>query len=169
MKALTIRQPWASLIAAGVKTIETRSWSTKHRGPLAIHAGKVVPGWVLPLKIGGFEVDKDNPRGTAPSYLLRGPINWPYRLPLGCLVATADLVDCVPIISEMALADAPYMREDGTLRLLSVDDGGDALDRRLDLPFGDFTPGRFAWLLDNVQRIQPVPARGKQGLWEWSA
>ncbi len=43
MKALTIRQPWASLIAAGVKTIETRSWSTRYRGPLAIHAGKHKP------------------------------------------------------------------------------------------------------------------------------
>lgn len=40
MKALTIRQPWASLIAVGVKTIENRSWGTKHRGPLAIHAAK---------------------------------------------------------------------------------------------------------------------------------
>lgn len=40
MKALTLHQPWASLIAAGVKTIETRSWSTRYRGPLAVHAGK---------------------------------------------------------------------------------------------------------------------------------
>lgn len=40
MKALTLWQPWASLVALGVKTIETRSWSTSHRGPLAIHASK---------------------------------------------------------------------------------------------------------------------------------
>ena len=39
MKALTIQQPWASLITMGVKIIETRSWSSKYRGPLAIHAG----------------------------------------------------------------------------------------------------------------------------------
>ena len=39
MKAITIRQPWASLITLGVKTIETRSSPTKYRGPLAIHAG----------------------------------------------------------------------------------------------------------------------------------
>lgn len=40
MKALSIRQPWASLIAEGSKTIEVRSWPTKYRGPLLICAGK---------------------------------------------------------------------------------------------------------------------------------
>jgi hypothetical protein len=36
MKALSIKQPWASLIAAGVKTLELRAWPTEHRGPLLI-------------------------------------------------------------------------------------------------------------------------------------
>ena len=40
MKVLTIRQPYASLILSGRKTIEFRSWPAKYRGPLAIHAGK---------------------------------------------------------------------------------------------------------------------------------
>ncbi len=40
MKALTISQPFASLIASGEKWIENRRWSTSYRGPLAIHAGK---------------------------------------------------------------------------------------------------------------------------------
>lgn len=40
MKALTISQPFASLIAAGEKWVENRNWPTKYRGPLAIHAGK---------------------------------------------------------------------------------------------------------------------------------
>jgi len=40
MKAITLYQPWASLIALGKKNIETRSWNTYYRGPLAIHAGK---------------------------------------------------------------------------------------------------------------------------------
>ena len=38
MKALSLRQPWASLIADGHKTIETRTWRTHYRGLLAIHA-----------------------------------------------------------------------------------------------------------------------------------
>lgn len=36
MKAVSIKQPWASLIAAGVKTLELRAWPTDHRGPLLI-------------------------------------------------------------------------------------------------------------------------------------
>lgn len=38
MKALTVRQPWCWAIAMGHKNIENRSWTTTHRGPLAIHA-----------------------------------------------------------------------------------------------------------------------------------
>jgi hypothetical protein len=36
MKAISIKQPWASLIAAGIKTLEIRQWPTDHRGPLLI-------------------------------------------------------------------------------------------------------------------------------------
>jgi len=45
MRCLTLYQPWASLIALGDKKIETRSWQTSYRGPLAIHAAKklVIP------------------------------------------------------------------------------------------------------------------------------
>jgi hypothetical protein len=40
MKALSLLQPWATLVAMGVKQIETRSWQTAYRGPLLIHASK---------------------------------------------------------------------------------------------------------------------------------
>lgn len=43
MKALTVRQPWAWLLVNGVKDVENRSWITKHRGPLLVHAAKSVP------------------------------------------------------------------------------------------------------------------------------
>lgn len=39
MKALTIQQPWAGLVARGEKTVELRSWGTKHRGPMLVCAG----------------------------------------------------------------------------------------------------------------------------------
>ena len=45
MKALTLTQPWATLVAIGAKRIETRSWRTSYRGPLAIHAAKGFPKW----------------------------------------------------------------------------------------------------------------------------
>jgi len=40
MKALSIKQPWANLIAAGEKTIETRTWATDYRGPILIVSSK---------------------------------------------------------------------------------------------------------------------------------
>jgi len=68
MKALTISQPYASLIADGEKWVENRRWSTSYRGPLAIHAGK----------------------GT--QYLDRGELA---AYPTGCVVAVAQLAACV--------------------------------------------------------------------------
>lgn len=40
MKALSIMQPWASMIVLGYKPVENRTWKTSYRGPLLIHAGK---------------------------------------------------------------------------------------------------------------------------------
>ncbi|KAA0259852.1 ASCH domain-containing protein [Hafnia alvei] len=42
MKAISIRQPWAWLIVNGYKDIENRSWRTKYRGPVLIHASQGV-------------------------------------------------------------------------------------------------------------------------------
>ena len=59
MKAITLHQPWVSLIAIGAKEYETRSWAHPYRGTLAIHAGKTlgvvhdgwIRDWVQPLGI----------------------------------------------------------------------------------------------------------------------
>ena len=80
MKVLTIHQPWASAIAAGQKTIENRTWRTSYRGPLLIHAGRS-------LKSMDF--------GRA--FLDRLGIELPTTLPLGSIVALAELVDCRPL------------------------------------------------------------------------
>ena len=40
MKALSVRQPWASMLVAGLKTIELRTWAVDYRGPIAIVASK---------------------------------------------------------------------------------------------------------------------------------
>lgn len=40
MIAISIKQPWAWMIANGIKTVENRNWYTEHRGGLLIHAGK---------------------------------------------------------------------------------------------------------------------------------
>ena len=42
LSCLTVRQPWAWLLTHGVKPVENRTWKTSYRGPLLIHAGKVL-------------------------------------------------------------------------------------------------------------------------------
>jgi hypothetical protein len=60
MRTIVLRQPWASLVLEGKKTIELRTWQTKHRGPVLIVVGKGIDhsdakkhGW------------RDGPRGVA--------------------------------------------------------------------------------------------------------
>lgn len=71
MKAITIRQPHASLILAGLKRFETRTWATRHRGPLIIHAGMSLGAlpqgwhWTDDGKVCCGEVVLDCPRGVA--------------------------------------------------------------------------------------------------------
>lgn len=86
MKALTIWQPWASLILSGHKTVENRSWTTRHRGPLAIHAAARIPTPIdLPIGV------------VLPAPLL--------ELPRGVVLGTVEILDCVPL--DDWLADHP--------------------------------------------------------------
>ena len=49
--AISVKQPWAALLAAGVKSVEVRTWATRARGPVLIHAAKTADprpeGWAL--------------------------------------------------------------------------------------------------------------------------
>ena len=52
MRTLSIRQPWAWLVATGIKPIENRKWTTRYRGPLAIQAAR------LPAAISEAEIER---------------------------------------------------------------------------------------------------------------
>lgn len=49
--ALSVKQPWAALLVAGLKTVEVRTWPTRRRGPVLIHASRLPDdrpdGWAL--------------------------------------------------------------------------------------------------------------------------
>lgn len=170
MKFLTIRQPWASLISLGVKRIETRSWSTSFRGPLAIHAGKAKPSRDL-VRMGQWLTRWDYGEGR---YAMSDGLGKWVALPLGAVVAVCDLIDVVPIVGPTSPPDPNALTVvdwDGAHLLLryryeDVLDLGMQIEHHTDqIPFGDFTPGRFAWMLDNVRPLDhPVPMKGAQGL-----
>lgn len=148
MKALTLWQPWAALIAIGAKGIETRSWGTNYRGPLAIHAARNVPiEGRMALLMSDFAAALVE-AGVWDRRLLNrrpDPSLWSGPLSRGCIVAVAQLVDCV----RMTPRGIPYPV---TYR---------------ERAFGNFADGRYAWILRDVTRLpQSVPVKGAQGLWE---
>ena len=102
MKALSIKQPWANMIAQGDKTIETRRWGTEYRGELLIVSAK-------------------SPRIE----------------PAGYALAIVNLIGC---------------------RLMTERDELEACCR--------WQPGTFAWLLDDIRRVDPFPVRGQLGLFD---
>lgn len=149
MRALTILQPWSSLIAIGAKRIETRSWTTNYRGPLAIHAGKGGTAFEVGLTF------------TEPFKSVLNAAGYKFFsvLPRGALIATGQLVSVIPVYK---------ITQQGFYEWA----GPDACEYRFELTdqeraFGDYSFGRYAWLLADVQELlKPVPARGALGLWE---
>ena len=121
--AISLHQPWASLIASGHKRYETRSWPTSYRGPIAIHAAKKIePDSRLLNLLGAAESD----------------------VPRGAVVAIADLVNCIQM-------DAHFIEAQSDTERMC----------------GDWSVGRWAWELENIRAIEPISARGMQGLWQW--
>jgi hypothetical protein len=137
LRALSLWPPWGTFIARGLKRIETRSWPTDYRGTIAIHQTRAWQANVV--------TDFCQPGQIFHRYLqslgfVRGYID----VPLGCVVAFADIVDCVPTEAVEGLS---------------------TVERNV----GDYTPGRWAWKLENVVRLtQPYPCKGGQRLWRAS-
>ena len=77
LKVITIKQPFASLIAEGLKEYEFRTWKTNYRGDILIHAGK--------------SVDKEAMKRFKHLNL---------KYPLGCIIAKVTLSDCVEVNDE---------------------------------------------------------------------
>lgn len=153
MKCLSLWQPWASAIAIGSKRIETRCWSTSYRGPLLIHAAKRCNRGEL------LELEKQPAWRGAMLPLVALDDHFKDRLPLGAIVAIADLVDCLPT-SQFNISRLEWPRHPaGTDRMKALD--------WCEANMGDFGPGRFGWVLSNVRRIDPaIPYRGFQQLFD---
>lgn len=85
MKTITIKQPWAALIVHGIKDIENRTWQTKFRGRILIHAGKSSDGKLNDLL---KPVQKyaaiDNNWNQSEIYF-----------PFGAIIGSVEIVDCV--------------------------------------------------------------------------
>lgn len=140
MKAVSLWQPWASLVACGRKRIETRGWPTMHRGPLLIHATAKEPKWIA----GHFKIE---PVLRALVAELIGdswaddPAAWK-QLPRGKILARVRVEDVVRV-ERIRASLGP-----------------------LEFAQGDYSSSRWAWRLgDLVELATPISCRGAQGLW----
>lgn len=146
MRALTLHQPWASLIADHRKTCETRSWAPalEHVGQrLAIHAG--------------LRMDDEAAREFYP---LRRPGN----LPRGAVVAVATLRSAFQVNRHQfhSYMTGVSVAVPGEVRGPHPRSG----DYPLVDKFGDWTRGRWIWMLSDVKALpEPVTMRGMQGVW----
>jgi hypothetical protein len=143
LPALTLTQPWATLVACGAKRIETRSWTTSWRGWLAIHAAKAFP----PEARRFAEAPLVQATLIATGYM-RPPEgsskNQPLQVPCGQVIAIA-LLNSIVRLPSAAHAITEQERA-----------------------FGNYADGRYAWIFSEVHPLPvPLPARGSLGLWQW--
>lgn len=150
MKARSIHQPYASAIGIGAKRIETTPLKTNYRGPLAICAAARINktelvhfgsmwGWCGALEPLGLRMGGDKAL-------------WEL-LPFGAVIATVDLVDCRPV-GDFTLAELETTQKRGV--------HGHPWTERM---MGDFTLGRYGWVLENPKLLStPIPIKGQQGM-----
>jgi len=130
LTAITLHQPWASLIAKGYKQYETRDWPTNHRGPIVIHAGR---------KPKGKQELREHDKVMASFKDLLNE-----DCPYSSVIAIAELTDVICMTEEFIKEQSPT-----------------------ELRCGNWAVGRYAFKLENVRPLAPIPATGKQGLWKF--
>lgn len=142
IRAISLWEPWASLVAVKAKKWETRSWGTELRSDLLICAAKKKDSDAMKLVTHDFQFQ------NGLQALVRNPkkAGWtgitPEHLNFGMAVAIVKIAIC--ITTEQALEKHLISFEEAT--------------------FGDYSAGRFAWKFENVRRIkEPFPVKGKQG------
>lgn len=124
MKVLTIKQPWAELIIDGYKAYEFRSWKTKYRGKILIHAG-------MSLENDMVERFKD----------------YHLEYTMGAIIGEAILEDCI-------LVDKEFNDQ-----LRSIDPIVYGKSNHVET---------YAWKLTNIVKYDnPIPIKGKLGLWNY--
>lgn len=140
VKAVSLWQPYASLIVHSHKFVETRSWAA--------------PKSLIGQRIAIASTKTVKPEQRAPfldekfaRYYSLTDLPGLEELPHGYVLGTALLYSCDPMTQE------------------DLDDG--VTDE--ELTFGWWSLGRYAWRLRDAQAFsRPIPCRGAQGVWEWS-
>lgn len=145
MKVLSLLQPWGSLVVLGHKKIETRSWNTKYRGELLIHAslGKNKEGYNLWHSKHCWDKVTDNKHFI--------------ELPFGAIIGKVNLIETFKFVEPLPDEYRQNWEDKKRWELTEQE-----------LAFGNYSPGRYGWLLsDPVCFETPIPVKGKLSLWDY--
>jgi len=155
MRAITLYQPWATLIALGLKRFETRHWATTWRGEIAIHAGAARTDWnklqreLAHYRSGQYTCGNGSLADVYFRYqtgLLPNGLRLNEPMPFSAVLCIVKIVDCIPMTPDFIIGQT---REERAV--------------------GGWAPGRYAWQLEMVEQFaQPIPAKGGQGIWHWT-
>lgn len=147
IRGFSLLQPWASGMEVGAKTVETRDWSTKYRGWLAIAASaRFVPADREMLESRMFR-EALEPHGYKA---------W-QDFPLGHIIAVVHLDDVIP---------TERFRVSEHTRIV-VRDGNEVIISPQEHAFGNYDPKRYGWLTSHLKRLpRPVKCTGQLGLWQ---
>lgn len=141
MKAISLWQPWAQFMALGLKVNETRSWYTRIRGPIAIHAAQ-------------RRLDKDGRKLLdRVEFMTDDHIHLDY----GAIIAVVDLRG-VHLTDSYSIPDGPVLPFSPKLP-----------NWQLEYEMGDYTKGRYVWVTSNCRPLSsPVPCVGRQRIFNTS-
>jgi hypothetical protein len=148
MKAITIKQPWASLIVEGVeiedeiliKDIENRTWPTKFRGKVLIHSASKSWGWQFFLRYMYKKI-------PIIYQMFPETRTWYQDLPTGKIIGSVEIVDCVINHPSIWAEQCDPIYKYGTNKIIQA---------------------TYNWVLANpIKFDKPIPAKGKLSFWDF--
>lgn len=169
LPTITLREPFATLVARGVKRYETRSWATEHRGVLLVHASAGYSGedHAAAVRLMG---ELSTGLGAELMRTLRKRPADSFRLTRGHVLAVAWLAGChlmqpgpegYQVGYQFDLHDPAWQTGEGELQVRTTIT---QTERRC----GYWDQGRYAWELQHVQLLpQALPAKGALQLWRF--
>jgi hypothetical protein len=198
VKALTLKQPYASLVVLGIKTWETRP--SPFNGNMRPAGVRGLPGLRIdrgeriaihaaatrPRNFEHYDVDADVPPWIDlvamspcwdwwehPDFYHGGTYRW--RGPLGAIVGYVTIADTLPIVDDAGCVNIRAhvcVTGEWMLHHSRLDepwpDGQTEHDISDQLPYGHWRAGNWAMELTDPEPCDPIPAKGKQGVWEWT-
>lgn len=148
-KAISLTQPWASLVMTGAKRWETRSWRTRYVGDIVICASKGYPRDCRELLQSSANCAARTFRDGV------GHLYDPDALPIGVALGIALLRGC------LSTNDRDYVKK-------AADLGVPHAPR--EVLFGNYGSDRWIWLLDHIRPFEkPIPVKGSLGIFSLPA